>query len=92
MTFRSLLVAGAALALAAGAHAETLYLTAARMADPASGKAVDNPAVVITDDRITAAGTAGGCTQTPGGKSLACGSAKSVGSVNWARALSAAAI
>ena len=59
MTFRSLLVAGAALALAAaGAHAETLYLTAARMIDPAGGKAVDNPAVVITDDRITAVGTA----------------------------------
>jgi imidazolonepropionase-like amidohydrolase len=47
-------------ALGAGAAApETIYLTAARMVDPASGQVVADPAVVIMDDKVRAVGTAG---------------------------------
>jgi imidazolonepropionase-like amidohydrolase len=61
MSFRALfLTLGVAGALAtSAAEAETIYLTAARMIDPASGQAVADPAVVITDDKVTAVGTAG---------------------------------
>jgi imidazolonepropionase-like amidohydrolase len=45
-------------ALTGAAHAETIYLTAARMVDPAAGKVVDRPAIVIEDDRIVSVGTA----------------------------------
>jgi imidazolonepropionase-like amidohydrolase len=41
-----------------GARAETIYLTAAHMVDPAAGKAIDSPAVIIKDDRIVSVGTA----------------------------------
>jgi len=40
------------------ARAETIYLTAARMVDPASGKVIGAPAVVIRDDRVIAVGPA----------------------------------
>jgi imidazolonepropionase-like amidohydrolase len=39
------------------AKAETIYLTAARMIDPAAGKAIAAPAVIIKGDRIAAVGT-----------------------------------
>ncbi len=55
-----LAAAAAALLAAAPARAETLYLTAARMIDPVSGKAFAAPAVVIEDGRITAVGPAAG--------------------------------
>jgi imidazolonepropionase-like amidohydrolase len=53
-------LAAAALALCVGGatRAETIYLTAAHMVDPASGKLIDAPAVVIKDDRVLAVGTA----------------------------------
>ena len=44
--------------LAASARADTVYLTAARMIDPASGTVVSAPAVVIKDDRIVQVGPA----------------------------------
>ena len=51
---------GALLAFTAltGARAETIYLTAAHMVDPASGKVVASPAVIVKDDRIVSVGTA----------------------------------
>jgi imidazolonepropionase-like amidohydrolase len=52
------LIAGLIVLSAHAAHGETLYLTAGRMIDPQAGKAVENPAVVIKDDRIVAVGTA----------------------------------
>ena len=48
-----------ALAGLAAAQAETIYLTAAKMIDPASGKVVASPAVIIKDDKIVSVGTAG---------------------------------
>jgi imidazolonepropionase-like amidohydrolase len=45
--------------VATAARAETIYLTADRLVDTAAGKTVDHPAVVITDDRVTAVGTVG---------------------------------
>ena len=51
-------VAAVALALSAGAaRAETVYLTAARMIDPAAGRAVDRPAVVIENGMVRQVGT-----------------------------------
>jgi imidazolonepropionase-like amidohydrolase len=54
------IIAAALLSFAAlgGARAETIYLTAAHMVDPAAGKAIDSPAVIIKDDRIVSVGTA----------------------------------
>ena len=53
------LLAGVCLALTATtACAETVYLTASRMIDPAAGRVVANPAVVIVDGRVSAVGTA----------------------------------
>jgi imidazolonepropionase-like amidohydrolase len=49
MKLKSVLLAGALVLLSAAARAETVYLTAARMIDPAGGKVVSDPAVVITD-------------------------------------------
>lgn len=47
-----------ALALAAGdAAAQTVYVTASRMVDPAAGRVVENPALVIEDGVIAKAGT-----------------------------------
>jgi len=61
MISKSAVIAACLTALAGipGAHAETIYLTAARMIDPVAGKAVDKPAIVIKDDRIVSVGTAG---------------------------------
>jgi imidazolonepropionase-like amidohydrolase len=54
------LATAAALILTTGAaHAETIYLTAARMIDPVAGRAVDSPAVVIVDDKVQAVGRQG---------------------------------
>jgi imidazolonepropionase-like amidohydrolase len=40
------------------ARAETIYLTAAHMVDPAAGKVVDSPAMIVKDDKIVSVGTA----------------------------------
>ena len=62
-----MITAAAALTLAAGsAHAETVYLTAARMIDPVAGRAVENPAVVIVDDKVQSVGRQGQL-QSPAG-------------------------
>ncbi len=46
-----------AASFAAPALAETVYLTAGTLVDPAAGKTVKNAAFIITDGRITARGT-----------------------------------
>ncbi|MFC3711405.1 amidohydrolase family protein [Sphingoaurantiacus capsulatus] len=51
-------LAAALMASATAAQAETVVLTAARMADVLAGKSVANPVVVVTDGRIAAVGTA----------------------------------
>ncbi len=53
---RTALLAAAAL-LATPAAADTVAVTAAHLLDPASGRMVDNPVVVVTDGHVTAAGT-----------------------------------
>jgi imidazolonepropionase-like amidohydrolase len=59
MNWKSVVAAGALLVLGvASARAETIYLTAARMVDPVAGKVIADPAVVITDDKVTAVGQA----------------------------------
>jgi len=72
MSFRVLLVTvGMAAGLAATTvRAATIYLTAAGMVDPASGQVVANPAVVITDDKVTAVGTAGALPGPPGARRI----------------------
>lgn len=40
------------------AHADTIYLTAARMIDPGSGSVLAAPAVIIKDDRVVQVGPA----------------------------------
>ncbi|WP_310497926.1 amidohydrolase family protein [Sandarakinorhabdus sp.] len=52
--FLALCLAGAAIPAAA----DTLAVTAARMLDVETGRVIDNPRIVITDGRITAAGPA----------------------------------
>ena len=48
------IVAAVAASLAAvSAHADTIYLTAARMIDPASGSVLASPAVIIKDEYTT---------------------------------------
>ncbi|MBV8972466.1 MAG: amidohydrolase family protein [Sphingomonadaceae bacterium] len=44
-------------ALTAPAAADTVAVTAAHLLDPATGRTVDNPVVVVTDGKVTAAGT-----------------------------------
>ncbi|QUD86414.1 Xaa-Pro dipeptidase [Phenylobacterium montanum] len=48
----------AVMALATAARAETIYLTAAKMVDPASGSVISSPAVLIKDEHIVQVGTA----------------------------------
>ncbi len=62
----------AALSLLAStaAHAETVAVTAAHMLDVVAGRTVDNAVVVVTDGRITAAGTAGSVTVPAGAKRI----------------------
>ncbi len=56
--------------LASPAAAETLYLTAAHMIDPVSGKTIDKPAIVIDGKLIAAVGTAGGLAVPEGARTL----------------------
>jgi imidazolonepropionase-like amidohydrolase len=64
-------VSGAALSLAAGAaSAETLYVTADRMIDPAAGRVIEAPAVVIEDGVIVAAGPASSVAAPDGAKAV----------------------
>ena len=56
---KQMAVLGGALAVMAGsASAETVYVKAARMVDPAAGRVIENPALVIEDGVIKAAGSA----------------------------------
>jgi imidazolonepropionase-like amidohydrolase len=64
----------AAVSLAATARAETLYLAAARMVDPASGTVIQNPAVVIKDDRIVEVGPAATLKAPDGARTIDLGS------------------
>ncbi|PQA86961.1 metal-dependent hydrolase family protein [Hyphococcus luteus] len=49
---------GALSLISGAAAAETVYVTAARMVDPAAGRVIESPALVIEDGLIKAAGTA----------------------------------
>jgi imidazolonepropionase-like amidohydrolase len=46
----------------AGAHAETVVVTADRMLDVLNGKVIEHPQITVTDGRITAVGTQGSAT------------------------------
>jgi imidazolonepropionase-like amidohydrolase len=70
MSFKSVALACGLVLAGAGARAETIYLTAARMVDPAAGKVVADPAVVIVDDRVTAVGTAGALAPPAGARRI----------------------
>jgi imidazolonepropionase-like amidohydrolase len=71
MKLSSMAAAGALLLLGvSSARAETIYLTAARMVDPVAGKVIANPAVVITDDKVTAVGTASGLPAPAGARHI----------------------
>jgi imidazolonepropionase-like amidohydrolase len=60
MTVKTIILAVALAAIVTpAADAETIYLTAARLVDTQAGKVLADPAVVITDDRVVAVGTAG---------------------------------
>jgi len=62
ISFRRRMPLAAALAACAWAgaiHAETVVVTAARMIDVVAGRVVADPAITITDGRITALGTRG---------------------------------
>ena len=51
-------------ALAAPAHADTVVVTAAHLVDPAAGRTLDDPTIVVTDGRIVAVATRGKATPT----------------------------
>src|SRR5580658_1663155 len=68
------LLAACMSALAGLAHAETIYLTAAKMVDPVAGKVIDKPAIVIKDDRIVSVGTAGSLAAPAGARTIDLGS------------------
>ncbi|TFU06097.1 amidohydrolase family protein [Polymorphobacter arshaanensis] len=61
---------GAMLVAVAPAGAETVAVSGARMIDVISGSVVANPVVVITDGRITAAGTSASVTVPAGAKRI----------------------
>jgi imidazolonepropionase-like amidohydrolase len=68
---RQTLISGLAAVLGAGvcgapAAAETIFVTAARMVDPASGRASANPAILIENGKIAAIGTAATLTAPAG--------------------------
>jgi hypothetical protein len=52
-------VALAVLCLASNARAETIVVTAARMVDVLTGREVERPQIIITNDRIVAVGRQG---------------------------------
>lgn len=61
-TVSALALGLAAFAAVHSVRAETIYLTAAHMVDPVTGKTVNAPAVVIKDDKIVSVGTASSLT------------------------------
>ena len=69
---KPILCAAALAAASAGqaAAAEPLYLTAARMIDPVSGRTVENPALLIEDGLVAARGTTASLTVPAGTKTL----------------------
>ena len=60
----------AALSMTGAAQAETLYLTAARMIDPASGSVMNAPAVIITDGHVVQVGPAASLKAPAGARTL----------------------
>lgn len=59
------------LVLGAGtAHAETVYLTAGRMVDPAAGRVVERPAVVIVNGLVQQVGTQGSLAAPAGSRTV----------------------
>jgi imidazolonepropionase-like amidohydrolase len=60
----------AALSMTGAAQAETLYLTAARMIDPASGSVMNAPAVIITDGHVVQVGPAASLKAPDGARTL----------------------
>ncbi len=57
---KRLLLAAALTLLSAAASAATSVVTAAHLFDPATGRTLDQPVVVVTDGRVAALATAGG--------------------------------
>ncbi len=56
---KTIIMGMAALVSASAAQADIVVVTADRMIDVVGGRAVDEPAIVVTDGRITAVGTQG---------------------------------
>ncbi len=54
----SVCLCGMLWSVAGASAAETVYVTADRMIDPAAGRVIENPALIITDGVITQAGAA----------------------------------
>jgi imidazolonepropionase-like amidohydrolase len=59
MPHRTIFAAALLLAAAAGAHADTVVVTADRMLDVIAGRVVERPQIIITDGRISAVGAQG---------------------------------
>jgi imidazolonepropionase-like amidohydrolase len=70
MNLKTVMLAGVLVLAGAAARAETIYLTASRMVDTASGKVLPDPAVVITDDRIVAVGSVSTLAGPPGSRRI----------------------
>jgi imidazolonepropionase-like amidohydrolase len=67
---KHMLLLAAAMAVSSGAAAETVVVTADHMIDVMKGRVLDNPAVVITDGRISAVGTEGEIALPAGAKHI----------------------
>ncbi len=72
---RALALGLAVFSAAPSVQAETIYLTAAHMVDPAGGKVVNAPAVVIKDDKIVSVGTASSLPAPAGARKIDLGGA-----------------
>ncbi len=64
------LLGALALLAAQPAAAETVYMTAARMIDPATGRAVADPAIVVRDGKIVSVGTKATLTAPEGARAV----------------------
>ena len=72
---RALALGLAVFSAAPSVQAETIYLTAAHMVDPAGGKVVNAPTVVIKDDKIVSVGTASSLPAPAGARKIDLGGA-----------------
>ena len=70
LNFSLSLAAGVTLFLCGAASGETLYVTAARMIDPAAGRVIDAPALIIEDGVVTASGSAASLTAPDGARAI----------------------